>query len=152
MKRFCLTLTAVILTVLLAGPVSAREKIFVGSSSCRECHAEEYSRFTQYSKKASSFGNILKMESRLTDDEFHSCFECHTTGYGKKGGFVSAEQTPDMKNPGCEVCHGPGSLHAESGDPELINGKVSPDLCGRCHSSDRIAVFDFNPLLFGGAH
>jgi hypothetical protein len=130
----------------------AQEKEFVGSDSCKECHEGEYKRFMTYAKKAGSFGNIKKMETKLTPDEFKSCFECHTTGYEQKGGFISEQETPGMKNPGCEVCHGPGSLHVESGYPENIQGKVQLETCNRCHSSDRIEVFDFKPLLFGGAH
>ncbi len=136
----------------LAGIVLAQDKTYVGSQACKECHEGQYLRFNQDSKKAGSFDSIAKMESRLTPEEFRSCFQCHTTGYGREGGFVSMSETPDLKYPGCEVCHGPGSLHAESGDPDEIQGRVTPETCGQCHSSDRIKVFDFKPLLFGGAH
>ncbi len=131
---------------------AAQEKVYVGSESCRDCHEGEYNRFMQYAKKAKSFNNIKKMKTKLTPEEFLSCFECHTTGYGKKGGFVSETETPALKNPGCEVCHGPGSLHVETEDPDNIIYSVSRESCTRCHNSERIEVFNFEPLLFGGAH
>lgn len=129
----------------------AEEKAYVGSESCKDCHEKEYSNYIKYSKKAKSFESIKKMEKKLTPEEYKSCFECHTTGY-KKGGFVSEDKTPEFKDAGCEVCHGPGSLHADSEDPDLINRQISMDNCNTCHSQDRIEAFDFKPLLFGGAH
>ncbi len=130
----------------------AEEKKFVGSEACKECHEDQYANFIEYSKKAKSFESIKKMEKKLTKEEYKECFECHTTGYGKPGGFESEDATPALKNAGCEVCHGPGSLHVESEDPELINIDLSMDNCNTCHSKDRIEAFDFKPLLFGGAH
>jgi hypothetical protein len=127
-------------------------KTYIGSKACQECHEDEYSNYLKYSKKAKSFESIKKMEKKLAPDEYQSCFECHTTGYGKKGGFVSEEKTPQLSDAGCEVCHGPGSLHAQSEDPDDIVQDINMENCNTCHSKDRINAFDFKPLLFGGAH
>lgn len=127
-------------------------KTYIGSKACRECHEKEYANFITYSKKSRSFKSIKKMEKKLTLEEYRGCFECHTTGYGKTGGFVSEEKTPELMNAGCEVCHGPGSLHAETRDPEFISCNISMENCNTCHNKDRIEAFDFKPLLFGGAH
>lgn len=152
MKLMLFILCAIGFACGLSTSGSAQEREYIGSKSCKECHEQEYSRFIKHAKKADSFKSIKKMESKLTSDEFKSCFECHTTGYGEKGGFVSESETPEMKNLECEVCHGPASLHVESGDPDMILGEVRLESCNRCHSNDRIEVFDFKPLLFGGAH
>jgi len=142
-----------VLMLCLSAPVLlAEENSYVGAKACRECHAKEYENFMKYAKKADTFASIKVMKSKLTDEEYRSCFECHTTGYGKKGGFVSEQETPDLKNAGCEVCHGPGLFHAESGDPEEIRYDLSIDDCTVCHNSHRVEAFDFKPLLFGGAH
>lgn len=141
-----------LLSSILIGNALADDNIYIGSKACKECHEQEYSNYLQYSKKAQSFKSIKKMKKKLTPEEYQSCFECHTTGYGKKGGFITEEKTPQLKDAGCEVCHGPGSLHAQSEDPDLIIKKVSMENCNTCHSKDRIKAFDFKPLLFGGAH
>ena len=130
----------------------AQDKTYVGTEACKDCHEQEYSNFKKYAKKAHSFASIKKMEKKLTRDEYESCFECHTTGYGRPGGFVSEEKTPELMDAGCEVCHGPGSLHVESEDPEEIESRVSMENCNSCHNQERIEAFDFKPLLFGGAH
>ena len=131
---------------------SSQEKSYVGSESCRDCHETEYANYMKFSKKAHSFQSIKKMEKKLTKEEYQGCFECHTTGFGKPGGFVSEEKTPGLKDAGCEVCHGPGSLHVESEDPDDISREMSQKDCSICHNEKRIKDFDFKPLLFGGAH
>ena len=129
-----------------------RKAAYVGAETCRGCHDAQYGSFMANSKKARSFGSIQKMQKKLTPSEFRDCFKCHTTGYGEPGGFTSAEETPGLKNPGCEVCHGPGSFHAESGDPADLSVKVSLQVCGKCHNPDRVAAFGFKPILYAGAH
>jgi hypothetical protein len=129
-----------------------RRAVFTGSETCKGCHETQYESFTGNSKKAKSFSSIQRMQKKLTPAEFSDCFKCHTTGYGEPGGFRSAEETPDLKNPGCESCHGPGSLHAESGDPADLAAEVSIEVCNKCHRSDRVAAFGFKPILFAGAH
>jgi hypothetical protein len=125
---------------------------YVGSETCMECHEDEYENFAKYAKKAKSFKSIQIMRKGLTESEVKGCYVCHTTGYGKPGGFISEAETPHLKNAGCEVCHGPGSRHAESEDPEDLGGDVSLDGCIVCHNSERVASFNFKPMLYGGAH
>jgi len=65
---------------------------------------------------------------------------------------VSIEKTPELANAGCEVCHGPGSEHAQSGDKSLIQTKLTVEQCQTCHNEQRVKSFGFKPMLFGGAH
>ena len=88
----------------------------------------------------------------LTPDEIRQCYPCHTTGYGQPGGFVSPEETPHLKNAGCEVCHGPGAEHVRTGDPGAIIGTMSKKDCEVCHISERVKAFKYKPLIHGGAH
>lgn len=125
---------------------------FVGSLACRECHPEEYENFMTYAKKSSSFQSIEKQMKHLTPDEIKQCYPCHTTGYGQPGGFISLEETPLLKNAGCEVCHGPGSEHARTADPATIIGNLSKKDCEVCHISERVKAFKYKPLIHGGAH
>lgn len=130
----------------------ASDKTYVGTFACRECHQDQYDSFMAYSKKATTFSDIKKMENKLTPEEYRECFKCHTTGYGQQGGFISETQTPDLKNPGCEACHGPGSLHVETQDTDDIVRTMAMEDCRECHNADRIKDFDFRPLLYSGGH
>ena len=155
-KSIFLTVVCLIAIGLTASGIYAGAEegkaVYVGSETCRSCHDAQYDSFMTSSKKAKSYGSIQKMQHKLTPTEFKDCFTCHTTGYGEPGGFTSAEETPVLKNPGCEVCHGPGSLHAESGDPADLAFKVSSQVCNKCHKSERVAAFGFKPILYAGAH
>ncbi len=151
MKMFII-MVAMCCLPLIYSPCHAEEKVYVGSTVCKDCHDKEYDNYLKFAKKAHSFQSIKKMEKKLSPEEYRTCFECHTTGYGVKGGFVSEEQTPELKNAGCEVCHGPGSLHVESEDPDDIVREVTMEKCTTCHNKNRVNAFDFKPLLYGGAH
>jgi len=140
------------LFLIFSGGLFAEERVYVGAKACGECHPREFANHMNFSKKAASFGSIEVMKPKLTAIEYNECLSCHTTGYGKPGGFVSETETPELKNAGCEVCHGPGSLHIESGDPDDIDHDLTMEGCIVCHNPDRVKAFDFKPLLFGGAH
>lgn len=143
----------VLMVLLLASVRSWADEVrYVGASVCAECHAEEYKRFTSYAKKAKSSRSIKVMQPKLTGAELAECYVCHTTGYGKPGGFVDFATTPQMADAGCEVCHGPGSAHAQSGDPADIAGKPAMAVCESCHNGERVKSFNFKPLMQAGAH
>ena len=137
---------------VMAGYGITDSAIYVGSEACKECHEIEYQNYKKFSKKAHSSKSVKIMASDLDDDELKECFACHATGYGKPGGFISFEQTPHLANAGCEVCHGPGSLHVEDGDPDLIKRKMTIEECEVCHNAERVSNFNYKPLIFGGAH
>jgi len=69
------------------------------------------------------------------------CVKCHVTGFGKPGGFVSEQETPGLKNVGCEACHGPGSEHIEAAKKagsakgwDTKIDKVPQNTCVECHN------------------
>lgn len=158
-KSTCLLFFFILGAIIAAFPGASPAKettgaVYVGSETCGQCHEEEFENFSKHSKKASSFEKIKKMQNRnrLTPAEYKECLSCHTTGYGKPGGFISEAQTPELKNAGCEVCHGPGGNHVESQDAEDIKGDLNIEECLICHNEKRVAAFGFRPLLHGGGH
>jgi hypothetical protein len=99
------------------------EHSYTGSKKCKICHMKEYKSWAE-TKMAQSF-DVLKPGVRTeekkgagldpnkdytTDPE---CLICHTTGYGKTGGFVDAATTPDHVGVGCEMCHGAGGTYVQ---------------------------------------
>lgn len=75
-----------------------------------------------------------------------NCFQCHVTGYGEPGGAtITFNLDGELKNVGCETCHGPGEYHARS-PLEFISTMVrSPkeQLCRSCHDAEHSDQFDF---------
>jgi hypothetical protein len=147
---FCLIF--LILTCAVAWAESPSPSAYVGSTTCLTCHEAEYENFRTYARKSQSFQSVMKMKKGLTSDEVRGCYACHTTGYGKRGGFVSVEETPELKDAGCEVCHGPGGRHAETENPGDIVRKVTIDVCNKCHTEERVSAFRYRPLVHGGGH
>jgi len=148
-----MVLHALCLTCVLLPFSAGAENSYVGTAACKDCHEEQYDNFTKFAKKAHSDKSVKIMASDLTEAELAECHACLTTGYGKPGGFVSYEKTPHLADAGCEVCHGPGHDHVESGgDTELIKGKLTMADCEGCHNQSRVKAFNFKPLLYGGAH
>ncbi|WP_353115143.1 multiheme c-type cytochrome [Nitratidesulfovibrio sp.] len=155
------TLAAVLLAALLALPLAgplaataraAEARSYVGTDACAPCHADQHATFRKYAKKSKSAHSVKVMASKLTREEVQGCYACHTTGYGKPGGFVSFESTPHLADAGCEVCHGPGSAHVDSGGDVSLIDTPTMEGCVVCHNEQRVRSFNFKPLLHGGAH
>ena len=143
--------------VLLSGMPSAfaqskRTPFYIGSDGCKGCHEQEYNGFMKYAKKSKSYNSIERVKKGLTEEEIKGCYVCHTTGYGRPGGFISIEKTPHLKNAGCEVCHGPGGFHVKTMSRQDIKRRMTLKDCEVCHTSERVQAFRYKPMIHGGAH
>ena len=78
-------------------PEAENGKTYVGSEACKDCHGVEYKNFKAYSKKVRSFESVTIMKKGLTEKEYKQCLVCHTTGYGRPGGFTSEKETPHLR-------------------------------------------------------
>ncbi len=94
---------------------------YVGAKKCKACHMKQYKAWKK-TKMSTSFENLKpgvkadeKKKAGLDPDKDYTtdadCLKCHTTGYGKPGGFKSVAETPKLANVQCEACHGPGSKY-----------------------------------------
>ena len=122
-----------IVALRAAGP--PKEAKFVGTKKCRSCHLKEYNTWRK-TGHAKTYAHLEGPETKDPD-----CLKCHTTGYGKPGGFVDIDKTPALVGTGCESCHGPGSVHAEAAKdaPEDAKwdtkiDKVPQNTCVDCHN------------------
>jgi len=151
-----------ILSFLLMIPLVMGSTVFgadyVGANQCKGCHIGQYKSWQQ-TAMANSFESLkpgvkadakkkagLDPEKDYTGDK--NCLKCHTTGFGKPGGFKSLAETPDLINVQCEGCHGPGvdfrRLMIKSRDFKLSEA-VSAGLfvpsekvnnCTECHNAE----------------
>jgi hypothetical protein len=86
---------------------------FVGSEKCKTCHQSAY-KVWKDSDHAKAYETLVKAKrpgNRQFDGE---CIVCHTTGFGFHTGFTHENSVPDLRNVGCESCHGPGSHHVKN--------------------------------------
>lgn len=131
---------------------------FLGTSECAKCHANEFKAW-QATAHARAFPTLVER-----DKEFdHKCVGCHVVGFEKPGGSVLGkyiydanihigENTlsiqKDLRNVGCENCHGPGSLHREN---PTKKGSIllSPpkDVCMECHVPEHSPRFNFDSYM-----
>jgi hypothetical protein len=86
------------------------------------------------------------------------CLACHTTGFGRPGGFPRdgvVESHTDLARVGCESCHGPGAEHVKH-DAARIGNIVSLGdkcdscvillICGGCHDEANDPSFEFEVI------
>ncbi len=180
--RYALSLIALVLAVgLPRAAAEPGEHAFVGSKACKKCHLKEHKSWDA-TKMAHTF-DVLKPGERAeaktkagldpskdyTTDP--TCLPCHTTGYGKKGGFVDIATTPELAGVGCEMCHGAGADYIQEQLMSLKNkeykkadvvaagmvAEVSAAQCTPCHNAespfvDDDFVFDFEANKDQGTH
>lgn len=123
-------LSAAILFLFSTAFAGKQKAVYVGMDKCKECHPEHVKTYSEW--KYSKNFRILEMSGKDHDPQ---CLYCHTTGYGKEGGFISVEKTPHMKNIQCEACHGPASLHikAPTVQEHLKTLSIPKNVCTTCH-------------------
>jgi hypothetical protein len=122
----------------------------VGSAACRECHTAEYESWSKHPHSQA----VASLEARGASGDAN-CLRCHTTGYGRSGGFPAGGAPaahPDRVGVGCESCHGPGGEHvkpdaARRGSIVSLGDKcdscVILQICGGCHDSANDPGFEF---------
>lgn len=129
----------------------AKKIAYVGDNAknCKSCHAQQVKIMT--ATKMFHAWEGLPPETRSNPD----CFSCHVTGYGNEGGFVSLEETPQLKDVQCEACHGPAGDHINN--PMQVKPLNNPrEACFVCHNDevlvqiappDKFIPFDYEKSL-----
>ncbi len=148
------------------------EAFYVGNAQCKTCHAEAYA-FWEKTNHGHALATLQEQNKEFNQD----CIGCHVVGYEKPGGAVIGKLqydatlndgtysfTKDLRNVGCENCHGPGSKHVEAamfgkgGDPKqhIINAEIDETTCsGSCHVPEHSPRFDYEvyrPQILGPGH
>ena len=110
------------------------EAEYVGSKKCKMCHNKQYKSWLE-TAHAHNYQQLVEMGK--TEDA--TCLKCHSTGYGKPGGFKPGSedltQDPVLRGTGCEACHGPGSKHVALPKEQKKGsmGQVKQGTCETCH-------------------
>jgi 2',3'-cyclic-nucleotide 2'-phosphodiesterase (5'-nucleotidase family) len=125
---------------LLAAPEAPtpEDRDYAGSAGCAACHPGPYEQWSS-TEHARAYDTLLGV-GRWFDPE---CVACHVTGYGYRGGFASADETPDRVAVGCESCHGPGAGHP------VVSAflPVTEEKCLVCHTEPNSPDFVYDEYL-----
>lgn len=136
---------------------------YIGTPECATCHAPAH----EFWKTMAHAKAWETLEQR--DKEFdQTCIGCHVVGYEKPGGSVVGQvqyedtiQGPngaeirfqkDLRDVGCESCHGPGSLHrfapvGADGQPQHILKGSGVDTCMQCHVPEHSPRFNYDTYI-----
>lgn len=121
-------------------PVAPPEGFRVaGNASCQKCHQQDCELWDK-SKHAHAWATLTASGAHV--DSY--CQQCHTTGYGLPGGFVSRSTTPGLVNVGCESCHGPSQAHVESPQIKTAYAEQSRNQCITCHDRENSPRFNYD--------
>jgi hypothetical protein len=131
-------------------PAGAGAAHYAGSASCASCHKAAYEWWAD-TKHGRAYATLERAHK-----EFNlSCVGCHVTGYNQPGGST-VTHVEDLKNVGCESCHGPGSLHNQKPEQAGSIAKSPTEAtCLGCHThehSDRFAYEGFRRMLIVPGH
>jgi len=126
---------------------------YVGSRSCKLCHDYEYEKWMTSgqvmipgsprqpaadSRHADAYARLEEVGSHYDPE----CVVCHVVGMRYQSGFIGPTKTADLKDVGCENCHGPGSEHLRSLGAVETTGPIST--CTDCHSPEQSAEYAGN--------
>ncbi len=109
---------------------------YVGANRCAACHPVEFREWLTTSH-AQGFAALVERGAERNPE----CLPCHTTGYGRSGGFQGHRSTPHMEGVQCESCHGPGSGHPPDAGAEGAAGEGN---CRRCHDAGNSPDFSYD--------
>ncbi len=173
MKRYyfiTVILTLIFVAVFLIAKAEETKKeekpkpTYVGMKKCVTCHkSDKICKVTGDVVTSYNATKHAKAMSSLKDEEKkkEECVKCHTTGYGKGGYKIGAENASSFENVQCEACHGPGSLYSKADimkdrKKSIENGLIIPDekTCTQCHNknSPTFKEFNYEKALKTGVH
>jgi cytochrome c554/c'-like protein len=118
------------------GSAEDAKPAYVGSKKCVQCHFKQDASWkkTKLAKAMETLKPVTEADNKALFDARKKadldpakdyttdakCLACHTTGYGKDGGYPDQKITDEnrktadlMGSVSCEACHGPGSVYLE---------------------------------------
>ena len=131
-------------------PAPAGSPSYIGVGECETCHSDAKDVWDK-TAHAHAYATLSKQFKEFNLD----CVGCHVTGYDTAGGST-VTHVDKLKDVQCEVCHGPGSLHAKK--PKTVampTPKPTADTCLNCHHPPHVKEFDAKAkmdLILGPGH
>ena len=117
--------------------------VFAGWKVCSNCHGPQTD-FWEKTEHSSAYQTLVEQEQQFNLD----CLPCHVTAEYEttrisNNDSILLSLPSALRQVGCEVCHGPGKIHAASQDPSHISRKPAASICLRCHTPERDEKFNY---------
>lgn len=122
-------------------PALPGQPTYVGVTACAKCH-QPAKAFWDTTKHSHAYATLSSQSKEYNLD----CVSCHVTGYDKPGGS-SVTHVDGLTDVQCEVCHGPGSLHAARPKVDIPHKRPKEDTCLACHHPPHVEQFDAKAKL-----
>ncbi|MCC7383863.1 MAG: hypothetical protein IT384_18620 [Deltaproteobacteria bacterium] len=116
--------------------------VYVGTAKCVPCHEAAFN-FWKGTKHATAWATLEEAKKHFD----LTCVGCHTVGYQQPGGFCRLTDLGELKDVGCESCHGPGSVHAKTGKRDIALGATEATCAGGCHVPEHSDTFEYTAYL-----
>jgi hypothetical protein len=112
---------------------------YAGAEVCRSCHAEQWAHWER-TPHGSAFGTLVARHRNYAP----RCVGCHVTGYGYPSGYRLGDPGEKLRHVQCEMCHGPGSLHAAAPSNLNIRRRPPRESCLECHNPQHSDMTEAN--------
>ncbi len=103
---------------------------FLGSARCAGCHPTQTAQW-RTTAHAHAWQTLVDDKRQLDLD----CYSCHVTGAFHPQGVTHPTAAGELKNVGCEACHGPAKGHPSQAG--VVTKSPDAAVCTQCHDGDR---------------
>ncbi|OGQ87121.1 MAG: hypothetical protein A2512_01875 [Deltaproteobacteria bacterium RIFOXYD12_FULL_56_24] len=128
-----------------ATPLAQSQGVFpenhAGSTACQNCHAPQFKKWLN-TRHASAYTTLERKGQPFNT----KCLPCHVTGAFGQSEEIVLTLAADLRQVGCETCHGPSRQHAARPQSAKPN-RPTKDTCLRCHTADQDDNFIFPEAL-----
>ena len=113
---------------------------YAGSDKCKDCHEYAHKMWSKM-PHANAYQTLVDSGDAYDPE----CIECHVVGLKYDSGFENENSPKELRNVGCEVCHGPRSKHIKNAMDNTENKKksepVATFMCISCHTTEHSPGF-----------
>lgn len=121
-----------------AGLSKVMYKTYIGWPRCGKCHAKKVAAWKN-TKHAKAYETLVNRNSQFNLD----CLFCHVTGISRENAPAALSLSIDLREVGCEACHGPGKEHAKAPKFNKMTAKPNRAVCLNCHNRSHDDSFDY---------
>ncbi len=121
-----------------AGEIKAVKNNYIGWQRCGKCNRAEVKSW-QRTKHARAYETLVEKNRQYNLD----CLFCHVTGIDRQHKSTALSVSTELREVGCESCHGPGRAHAANPQKNKLISHPPGKTCLSCHTRDHDPDFKY---------